>query len=150
VVVYLDARYEFKENFRATLEEWLAAADVALVENKPGRPSFRELEYSKRDAFTLMGVEAAYNTTQAWCGFVAVRVGFHSVRYLSEWLTYAQDARIISDAASVLGPEQPGFRENRHDQTVCSLLRLKWQLPLRHLRLGPIRNWQHPPLPGIE
>ena len=151
VVVYMDSRYEFATDFRATLDEWLAAPPhIALVENKPGRPAFRETEFSKRDAFVLMDVEADRNVTQAWCGFVAVRAGFHSMRYLSEWLTYAQDPRILTDVASVFGPEGPDFRENRHDQTVCSLLRLKWQLPLRHLALGPIHNWQMPPLPGIK
>ena len=58
-MVYLDARYEWLKDFRATLEEWLLPPPhVALTSNKPGRPSFAEAAFSKHDSFVLMDVDA--------------------------------------------------------------------------------------------
>ena len=47
--------------------------------------------------------------------------------FVSEWLTYAQDARAITDDDNVLGSNNyPDFREHRHDQAIMSLLVKKW------------------------
>ena len=46
-----------------------------------------------------------------------------------EWLAYAMDPRILTDIPNQMGkPNHSGFKENRHDQTVISLLSKKWQL----------------------
>jgi hypothetical protein len=51
------------------------------------------------------------------------------MRFVIEWLTYAQDVRAITDDKNVLGiPNYPGFRENRHDQSILSLLAKIWNL----------------------
>ncbi len=51
--------------------------------------------------------------------------------FVSEWLTYAQDSRAITDDKNVLGkPNYDDFRENRHDQTILSLLAKKWNLKI--------------------
>lgn len=84
-----------------------------------------EREYTKRDAFILMDCdeESYYNSLQICGGYVVVKKNEHSSRLISEYLRYAQDERIITDNPNVMGKENlSGFRENRHDQTVWSLL----------------------------
>jgi hypothetical protein len=51
--------------------------------------------------------------------------------FVTEWLTYAQDSRAITDDANVLGlPNYPEFHDHRHDQSILSLLAKKWNLTL--------------------
>ena len=49
--------------------------------------------------------------------------------FLEKLLYYSQDKRIITDDPNTLGfPNYDGFIENRHDQTVLSLLIKKFRL----------------------
>jgi hypothetical protein len=49
------------------------------------------------------------------------------MNFVSEWLTYAQDSRAITDDNNVLGSTNyPDFRDHRHDQAILSILAKKW------------------------
>ena len=90
-----------------------------------------EKYYSKRDAFILMGMddERVYDSYQRMGGFVVLRKNCQSLQFIMEWLAYAMDPRILTDIPNQMEkPNLPGFKENRHDQTVISLLSKKWQL----------------------
>lgn len=87
-----------------------------------------EQEWSKRDAYVLMDADEPRHVTstqrlatfQVWCR------SSQSIALAEQYLQYCCDYRIVSDAPSTCGlPEYPGFRENRHDQTVFSLLTKK-------------------------
>ena len=60
--------------------------------------------------------------------FVLLRRSFKSIRFVSEWLTYATDPRAVSDLPSVLGENAPTFKDHRHDQSILSLMAEKWGL----------------------
>lgn len=62
---------------------------------------------------------------QVWAGFVVLRKSATTLQFVGEWLTYAQDEYIITDKRGAHA-NAAGFRENRHDQTVLSLLLFKW------------------------
>ena len=62
------------------------------------------------------------------------------MNFIGEWLTYCKDPRIITDDKSIFGPEDKEFKENRHDQTVLSLLSKKWEIPRQKLEDGYILN----------
>jgi hypothetical protein len=50
-----------------------------------------------------------------------------TIQFAMEYLAYSADRRIISDDENVMGKlNMEGFRGNRHDQTVFSLLTKKW------------------------
>ena len=90
-----------------------------------------EKYYSKRDAFILMGMDdkRVYDSYQRMGGFVVLRKNCQLLQFIMEWLAYAMDPRILTDISNQMGkPNLPGFKENRHDQTVISLLSKKWQL----------------------
>ena len=143
VVLYMDAAYEFRAPLLDLLDAWLAPPPhIALVRNKPDESTHAEVEWSKRDAYVLMNTaqNASRDDLQLWAGFVGVANTFLGLQFVSAWLTYAQDERIVTDVPSAFGPEHALFVENRHDQTVCSLLAKKWQLPLHVLPSGPIYN----------
>ena len=51
------------------------------------------------------------------------------MKLANEWLSYAQDERIITDIPNQGGTDNyPGFQEHRHDQSIWSLLCKKHQL----------------------
>ena len=86
-----------------------------------------EKVWTKRDAFLLMDCDSPeYTDTpqiSATCN--------ESIEFVREWLRYMTDARIVTDQPNQLGqPNYPEFRENRHDQSVLSLLAKKHKLPL--------------------
>jgi hypothetical protein len=77
--------------------------------------------------------ERTKNSNQAWSGFILLRKSFNPIRFIGEWLTYNQDFRIASDSPSAFGLNDPVFHENRHDQTILSLLCKKWGIPMHFL-----------------
>lgn len=84
-----------------------------------------EKQYSKRDAFILMNCDEKryYDSNQICATFSIYRKSNKSVKFVNEWLKYAQDERIITDISNKCGKQNyAGFIENRHDQTVFSLL----------------------------
>ena len=145
VVCYMDSMYEFKKPFTAQVDAWLnsSALPIAITVNKPDETTFYEKHWTKSDAFILIGgVDESdmRETLQAWCGFICFRNTFDALQYVAEWYTYCTDERIVTDSPSVFGVESPDFKENRHDQTVCSLLAKKYNLTLHAFPSGPVYN----------
>ncbi|MBQ9478463.1 MAG: hypothetical protein IJU71_02825, partial [Selenomonadaceae bacterium] len=89
--------------------------------------------WTKRDAFILMDCEAPEYTDTPQVGgtFAIFKKSAESIAFVEEWLRYMTDARIVTDIPNQLGqPNYPEFMENRHDQSVLSLLAKKHKLPL--------------------
>jgi hypothetical protein len=101
--------------------------DVLPFSTKSGA---KEKIWTKRDSFILMnlGGEKYENSPQYGTGFILIRKSSFSIRFFKEFLKYAQDERVITDSPSKLGIECNGFKENRHDQSVFSLLSKKYHL----------------------
>jgi hypothetical protein len=90
-----------------------------------------EKQYSKRDAFILMDCDEARftDTQQRQASFIVLRNTAFSKMFVKEWLSYAQDPRILTDADNVEGKSNyPEFIDHRHDQTIYSLLTKKYNL----------------------
>ena len=52
------------------------------------------------------------------------------MEFAEEYLCYCQDERIITDNPNTMGlPNYPEFIQNRHDQSVSSLLAKKYNIP---------------------
>jgi hypothetical protein len=124
ILTYCDSLYAFKRDMRRNAEEWLKDRDVVLFENKPSKPSFLERNWSKYDAFRILGADPGVhgNQTQCWAGFVLLRKTPESVRFVRKWYDACADARLMNDEPSVFGDELPGFVAHREDQSVISLM----------------------------
>ena len=88
-----------------------------------------EKTYTKRDAFILMDADTPYyyDTNQYMAGIQIYKKTKHTIKFIQEYLHYSQDQRIVTDDPNTLGKENyPGFKDNRHDQTVFSLLIKKY------------------------
>lgn len=89
---------------------------------------YLEKVWSKRDAFILMDCdqEEYANSPQRCATYLLLKKTTDSVALIDEFLWYAQDPRIITDMPNQLGKENyDGFQDNRHDQTIWSLLTKK-------------------------
>ena len=92
-----------------------------------------ERNWTKRDAFILMDCdeEKYWNSGQIASGYILLKKSPEAENFIDDFLKYAQDPRIITDMPNQLGVENlPGFKENRHDQTIVSLLAKKRNLPV--------------------
>lgn len=93
---------------------------------------FIEKNYTKRDAFRLMGCDAPdyTDTAQRLASFILLRKREFSMNFAAEFLEYARDERILTDMENALGyPNYPGFVAHRHDQSIFSLLTKRYRLP---------------------
>ena len=85
--------------------------------------------FCKRDAFVLMNAdEPKYvdNGHRMASVFVCKKTSL-SLTFVEEWLKYASDVRIISDLPNTQGlPNYPEFKDHRHDQSIMSLLSIKY------------------------
>ncbi len=84
-----------------------------------------EIKYSKRDALILMDCDKndILYSSQICGGYIIVKKTRWTEKIIDEFLCYAEDRRIVTDEENVMGMKNyPEFIENRHDQTVWSLL----------------------------
>ena len=126
-VFYCDAGAVFVNSIDYLIECSLKLKQDMLTFEIP----YVEKEWTKRDAFVLMDcdTETYTETLQRCSGFVLCRKSNESVAFVEEWLEYQKDRRIVSDDENIMGIENyTGFQENRHDQTVLSLLSKKYEL----------------------
>ena len=90
-----------------------------------------EKKWTKRDAFLIMNCDSPKytDTPQILATFIIMKNTEFTVAFITEWLEFAKDRRIITDDPNVLEKKNyDGFIENRHDQTIFSLLFKKYNL----------------------
>lgn len=100
--------------------------------------------YTKRDVFVLMGCDSApyYEAWQTVGRFMLFRKPtgeglpgtggpeFDSERFLLDWLAYTANPFINTFEPSVISPDQEELKQSRCEQSVLSLLRQKYGMPL--------------------
>ena len=92
------------------------------------RTRYIEKKYSKRDAFILLDADSPIytDTFQYMAGIQIYKKSNFSENFLVKLLHYSTDKRIVTDDPNTQGlPNYYGFIENRHDQTVLSILTKK-------------------------
>ena len=88
-----------------------------------------EKEYTKRDAFVLMGLDdPKYSeSSQREATYIWLIKNEFTMSLIREYLEYAQDERIITDLPSQ-SPNHAEFKDHRHDQSIWSLLCKKYDI----------------------
>lgn len=73
--------------------------------------------------------EQFWRTSPASASFFIVKKSIKSIRFVSEWLTYCGDRRLVTDEKDQLSHSNNlEFIDNRHDQSILSVLLKKWGL----------------------
>lgn len=133
ILCYNDSKYLWLKDIR---EFQIHNFQVGVYLNKPNSGEHLEKTWTKYDAYVLMNVpniKKITDTPQVWSGFVLLKKCMYTLVFISEWMTYNQDPRICTDSPSVLGKNDDSFIENRHDQTILSLLCKKWNIPFHFM-----------------
>lgn len=120
-LIYSDAGSIYVNN----VKEYLERKDRPYVWMICQETGYQEYCYTKRDAFIYMGKDCKQytHTGQRAAGVLLIRKCEESIAFIDEWLKWACDIRVISDNPNTCGLDNyAGFVENRHDQSVFSLL----------------------------
>lgn len=128
-IIYADSGciYENKIGYLLTIME-KENMDIMTFSLENDR---KERFFTKRDALIIMDCDSPeyLDTPQSCATYVLIRKSPFSQKFISEWLGYAQDIRVISGYDNVLGYDNyDGFVEHRHDQSILSLLSKKYGL----------------------
>ena len=89
-----------------------------------------EKKYSKRDAFILLDADSPIysDTFQYMASFQIYKKSEFTEMFIEKVLKYSTDKRIITDDPNTQGlPNYQGFIDNRHDQTILSILFKKYK-----------------------
>jgi len=145
ILCYCDSMYLFKSSIKK-LNIDFGENDIFITHNKPNEPKYIEKLLTKRDAFILMNTDKPefHNTPQVWAGFAIIKKSEKSIKFYTELLEYSKDARIITDIPSTLDSEYAEFRENRHDQTVLSLLAKRYNITFHDFPMNLLHNLRVP------
>ncbi|WP_304617360.1 hypothetical protein [Paracoccus sp. (in: a-proteobacteria)] len=81
-------------------------------------------EYTKRDAFVLMGADTdeMLRAAQVCAGPLLFMPSEASFAFLEKWVEFCRDPRALTDQPDELAPTHPQFRDHRHDQSIGSIL----------------------------
>lgn len=89
--------------------------------------------YTKRDAFILMDCDEPryWRDIQQEDGFIALKKSNSNIEFVEEWLYFCKNENILTDIPNTCGlPNLPEFIDHRHDQSVISLLKTKYSIPM--------------------
>lgn len=92
---------------------------------------FKERYFTKRDIFICLDCdEPKYvETNQRMATMIILKKTEKSVQFVCDWLKYGQLEDIITDAKNHMGKNNyVGFVDNRHDQSIFSLLSKKYRV----------------------
>jgi len=108
---------------------------ILLFENRDGNPTgdvWKNSQWVKADCFNLMkcNTDEYKNGIQVDGSYgVYIKTDF-CMTFLDEYLSYCQDSRIVTDEPNTTGENCSDFKDHRHDQSILSLLAIKYMLPI--------------------
>jgi hypothetical protein len=94
---------------------------------------YKNRMFPKRDCFVLMGCDEAryWDGLHLDAAFQIYMNNRFSRSFVHEWLSYAKDERIITDLPNTCGlADLEGFVSHRSDQSILSLLAIKYDLEI--------------------
>jgi hypothetical protein len=108
---------------------------ILLFENRDGSPPgtiWKNIEWTKYDCFNKMNCleEKFVNGNQVNGSYILLIKNNYTNNFFNEYLNYCQDEDILTDKPSQLGPEFPAYKAHRHDQSVLSLMSIKYDITI--------------------
>ena len=120
-LVYLDSGAFYVNDVKYLIQQM----DRDDQDVMPFELPFKERRYTKRDVFLKMSCDepAYYETNQRMATLVVIKKTDTAMKFVEEWLQYCQCEHIITDENNNMGKgNYKDFVENRHDQSIFSLL----------------------------
>lgn len=132
ILFYCDSGCRFIRSVDPVIEQCMQRSDRPILLFLLD-PSYANRKYTKRDCFHYMGLDGPpyADATQALASFFVCQKTVFTVSFFEQWLRFAEDPRILTDAPNQCGlPNYPDFLEHRFDQSILSLLGRKHDIAM--------------------
>ncbi len=129
LLIFCDIGFEFEVKNRDALLEMLK--DLDENEMLGAIMKYPEKEWNKADLlehFGLLENKEFLESGQCAAGIVFLKKTQKTMRFVQEWLdVFESHFHLVDDSPSKI-PNLPEFRENRHDQSIYSILNKKYKV----------------------
>jgi len=134
-VFYIDSGTDIVGDIEPLFELCVKNRGFLLFENRSGHPQgqiWQNYMWTKRDAFILMDCDTKeyHYGSQVDAAFQLYQKNPETVKFVTEYFQFCTDRRIVTDEPSVLGKDFPQKVDNRHDQSVVSMLAQQYDVRL--------------------
>jgi hypothetical protein len=132
IVIYSDCGIEVIENLDPLIRICSEKQPVLLFANG----NFENATWAKRDCFVLMNCDTKKYSQglQVDAAFALFRKSEIAIQFLEEWQKYCLDERVVGDLPNTCGKKNYwGFQQHRWDQSVLSLLAIKYGIELHRV-----------------
>lgn len=133
ICLYVDAGVIAIDNINILFDICKTENGMLLFENRCGNKNgdiWKNIMWTKYDCFNLMGCisENYKHGNQVEASFQLYEKNNKSIEFLKEYMKYCENENIVTDLPSITGSDFPGFVEHRHDQSILSLLAIKYNI----------------------
>jgi hypothetical protein len=141
-LVYTDAGLLFEANVNGLIQSM--DSDIMVFGNR-----WRHGDWCRMDVLKAMGCETRTDIEQLQASCIILRKSIQSIEFVRDWLYFCTLNRYITDDPST-EPNEPTFREHRHDQAILTnmamLYGLTWhwwpsQYSLRYKHQYPLDSY---------
>ena len=132
IVIYSDCGIEVIDNLEPLINICKEKHPILLFANS----DFKNAAWTKRDCFVLMDCDKKKYSQgpQVDAAFALFRKSDIAIQFLEEWQKYCLDERVVGDIPNTCGKKNYwGFQQHRWDQSVLSLLAIKYGIELHRM-----------------
>jgi hypothetical protein len=125
ILQYTDAGCHLNPNGLRKLDEFFDLVDKSSNGILGFQMGYIEKIWTKGDLFDYFNVREQkdiYDTGQLWAGAIFIKKCEKSIEFIKNWLKIYYDDFSLTDDSPSKSPNFEGFKENRHDQSIFSLL----------------------------
>lgn len=128
LLIYADSGIEIIANISPLIDLCIKQNGILLFNVHGGHPNKK---WTKRDCFVLMNCDSKYywDAEQVNASFQIYIKNHESIDFVQNYLYFCQQINILTDLPNISRLDNhPEFIDHRHDQSVLSLLTLKYKL----------------------
>jgi len=136
IVFYIDSGNSIINDLSPIMDQiGFRGNGIILFENRDGNHEhqvWKNRMWTKYDCFHKMNcLEEKYiNGDQIDGSYIISEKNEFTLKFYEEYLNYCLDPEIITDIPNKYGQNFPEFKDHRHDQSILSLLAIKYGIPL--------------------
>lgn len=127
-VLYCDSNLRFKDfkTFEEVYNEQIQKEGVFFVKHKNNLNG----EWTKRDTFIIMNADRPpfWEANQLWTVILGFSNTDKSKNILRDYLYFCKNPQIVTEVPNELGENLPNFKEHRWEQSVLSILAVKYNI----------------------
>jgi hypothetical protein len=117
ILIYCDAGCEINNNGKQRLYEYIDMLNTSNYGLISFQLEFKEIQYTKQLIFDKIDVNK--NVLHNSASVIIIKKNIHSINIIEKWFNYCENYHLINDH---IMNESNEFIENRHDQSILSVL----------------------------